>query len=582
MGAAVFSALLNLLYLAPTLYMLQVYDRVVPTRGKLTLGFITLVLLLAVGTLSLLDAVRSRLMVRASIRLDRQLAGAILDATLARPIAGRDVLTKQAMREFDTLRQALTGTAMLALFDAPWTPFYILICFLLHPALGAVVLFGAIILGGIAWLNERATRSRLQRANEASNIAYVSQEQSAAGAEVVRALGMRGAMVRRHLHERETSAQLQAEASFAGGGFLAATRFVRLSLQSVALGVGAWLAIEQKISAGAIFAASFLVARALAPVEQLLGAWRSVTQARGAWRTLNETLERASPDLAITQLPAPTGQIEAERLTVLTPARDAAILQQISFNAAAGEIIGVIGPSGAGKSTLMRMLSGASTPDAGAIRFDGAEMRDYDPERLARHIGYMPQDASLFAGTVKENIARFRNHLGEDPVAIDEMAIEAAAFCGAHDMILRLADGYDTILGWGGRGLSAGQAQRIALARALFGQPSLLLLDEPNAHLDMEGEAQLVNTLKALKARGATVMIVAHRTGVLAAIDKLMVLREGRLELYGERDEVIGRLNAAARGQPPLPPGGRPEIKAPSSSEAPTSAEAPPSVKAPQ
>ncbi len=573
MGAGVFSAFLNLLYLAPTLYMLQVYDRVVPTRGKLTLGFITLVLLLAVATLSLLDAVRSRLMVRASMRLDRQLAGAILDATLARPVMGRDVLTKQAMREFDTLRQTLTGPAMLAVFDAPWTPFYILVCFLLHPWLGVVVLLGALILAGIALLNERATRSRLQRANEASNVAYVSQEQSAAGAEVIRALGMRGAMVRRHLHERETSAQLQAEASFAGGGYLAATRFVRLSLQSVALGVGAWLAIEQKISAGAIFAASFLVARALAPVEQLLGAWRGVTQARGAWRTLNETLERATPDLALTQLPPPPGAIEAERLTVLTAARDAAILQQITFQAEAGEIIGVIGPSGAGKSTLMRMLSGAGSPDAGAIRFDGAEMRDYDPERLARHIGYMPQDASLFAGTIKENIARFRNHLGEDAVAIDQMAIEAAQFCGAHEMILHLPDGYDTPLGWGGRGLSAGQAQRIALARALFGAPTLLLLDEPNAHLDMEGEAQLVNTLRALKGRGATVMIVAHRTGVLAAIDKLMVLREGRLELYGDRDEVVGRLNAASRPQAAVPSPIQPSLK---------SSAAASNVKAPQ
>jgi ATP-binding cassette subfamily C protein len=570
MAAAGFSALLNLLYLAPTLYMLQIYDRVVPTRGVLTLGFITLVLLLSVGTLSLLDAVRSRLMVRASMRLDRQLAGAILDATLARPVLGRDVLTKQAMREFDILRQTVTGPAMLAVFDAPWTPFYILVCFLLHPWLGLVVFVGALILGGIAWLNEQATRRRLQSANEAANIAYVSQEQSAAGAEVVRALGMRGAMVQRHLHERENSARLQAEASFAGGGYLAATRFVRLSLQSVALGVGAWLAIEQKITPGAIFAASFLVARALAPVEQLLGAWRSVTQARGAWRTLNETLDRGAPDIALTHLPPPTGALEAERLTVLTAARDAAILQQITFRVAAGEIVGVIGPSGAGKSTLMRMLSGGGLPDAGAIRFDGAEMRDYEPERLARHIGYMPQDASLFAGTVKENIARFRNHLGEDPVAIDEMAIEAARFCGAHDMIVRLPDGYDTPLGWGGRGLSAGQAQRIAVARSLFGAPSLLLLDEPNAHLDMEGEAQLVSTLKALKARGATVMIVAHRTGVLGAIDKLMVLREGRLEMYGERDEVIGRLNAASRPQVAAPGARRPELQSESEAEGPT------------
>lgn len=544
--------------------MLQVYDRVVPTRGLVTLGFLTLVLVFAVAVLSALDAVRSRLMVRASIRLDKQLAGLILDSTLARPTPGRDVLTRQAMREFDTLRQTLTGPAMLALFDAPWTPIYILVCFLLHPWLGIVVCVGAAILVGIAWLTEKTTRSRVQRASDASNIAYVSQEQSASGAEAVRALGMRGAMVSRHLRERESSSRLQAEANFAGGGFLAATRFVRLALQSIALGVGAWLAVEQKISAGSIFAASFLAARAIAPVELLLGSWRNLNQARSAWRTLSETLSRDSSGPVLTHLSAPTGIIEVEGLTVLTASQDAAILQQISFAVRAGEAIGVVGPSGAGKSTLMRMLAGAAAPHGGVIRLDGANMSDYEPERLARHMGYMPQEAMLFAGTVKENIGRFRNYLGEDPAKIDDMVLEAARLAGAHDMILRLPNGYDTLLGWGGRGLSAGQAQKIAMARAVFGSPSILLLDEPNAHLDMEGEAQLAVTLKALKARGATVIIVAHRTGVLAAIDKLMVLRDGRVELFGARDEVIARLNSAAAPPPPVaaPTGPRSRLRA--------------------
>jgi ATP-binding cassette subfamily C protein len=548
--AAIFSALLNLLYLAPTLYMLQIYDRVVPTRGQLTLGLLTLVLFFSVGALALLDLVRSRLMVRASMRLDRQLAGAILEATLARPAGQRAALTKQVMREFDLLRQGLTGPAMLALFDAPWTPIYIVVCFLLHPLLGVVVLAGAITLAGIAVANERATRVKLQLANEASNAAYLSQEFTAAAAEVVRALGMGKAMVARHLKERETSQRLSAEANFSGGGFLAATKFVRLALQSAALGVGAWLAIEQKISAGAIFASSFLVARALAPVEQVLGGWRSVAQARGAWRTLRETLARAPDPELLTILPAPTGALEVERLTVLAPERDRAILQQVSFRAERGEIIGIIGPSGAGKSTLMRMLAGAGAPDGGTIRFDGAEMGDFDPARLAAHIGYMPQESALFAGTVKENIARFATHLRpEDLTEIDDKVIAAARACGAHEMILRLSEGYDSMLGLAGRGLSAGQTQRIALARALYGDPVVLLLDEPNAHLDLEGEAQLIVTLNSLRARGATVLIVAHRTGVLAAVDKLMVLRDGRLELYGPRDDVVARLNVASHGQ---------------------------------
>jgi ATP-binding cassette subfamily C protein len=266
----------------------------------------------------------------------------------------------------------------------------------------------------------------------------------------------------------------------------------------------------------------------------------------------------------MTQLPDPTGALEVERLTVLNAARDGAILQNINFAITAGEIVGVIGPSGAGKSTLVRMIAGAAQADQGDVRFDGAEIADWEPERLARRIGYMPQDASLFAGTVKENIARFRSGLGEPPDEIDRMAVEAAIAAGAHEMILRLPQGYDTPLGWGGKGLSAGQAQKIALARALFGDPAILLLDEPNAHLDMEGEAQLAATLRALKAKGRTVLIVAHRTGVLAAIDRLMLLREGRLELFGPRDEVLERLNAPRPAAAVTAPAGAPAGSAPS------------------
>lgn len=555
-SAAVFSALLNLLYLAPTIYMLQVYDRVVPTQGRMTLLFLTFVVLFALATLSLLDFVRSRLLVRASVRLDRQLAGAVLDTTLARPGRTRENLSKQALREFDTLRQTLTGAGILALFDAPWTPIYILVCFLIHPALGFLGLIGGGLLVFLAWRNEQATRAPLQRANEAANIAYVSHEYSAAGSDVVRALGMRRAMVTRHLKERETSMALQTQASFAGGGYMTATRFVRLSLQSLALGLGALLAVDNKISGGAIFAASFLVARALAPIEQVLGAWKSVVQARGAWKTLNDLFEREPVDVSMTQLPPPSGRIEVEHLTVLNAARDGAVLNDVTFAVNKAEVVAIVGPSGAGKSTLVRMIAGAAVPDRGAVRFDGAETKDWDPERLARHIGFMPQEATLFAGTVKENIARFRTFLGEESVdRIDQMVVEAARACGAHEMILRLPNGYDTMLGWGGKGLSAGQAQRIALARALFGDPSILILDEPNAHLDAEGEQVLVSTLTQLKERGASVLVVAHRTGVLAAVDKLMVLRDGRLEMYGPRDEVIRRIsqppqNRAVSAQP--------------------------------
>ena len=541
--AAVFSALLNLLYLAPTLYMLQVYDRVVPARGGMTLLFLTVVLAFALGTLSALDAVRSRLFTRASMRLDRQLAGVILDATLSQPRQGGEVVTRQAMRDFDTLRATLTGGALMSLFDAPWIPIYLLVCFLLNPLLGLMVLCGGALLLAITWRNERATRQRLQRATEAANYAYVSQEQSAGGADVVRALGMRRAMVARHLAERTAAATLQAEASFATGGYMAVTRFVRLFLQSLALGVGAWLAIEGKLSAGSIFAASFLVARALSPLEGMLGAWKGFGQARVAWRSLDTLLQRPAVT-SLTVLPQPEGALEVERLVVMKPRGEGAILQSLGFRLAAGEVVAVIGPSGAGKSTLLRTIAGAGGLYSGAIRFDGAEMKDYDLERLAQRLGYLPQDTGLFSGTVKENIARFATYLGEDPAEVDEKVIASAKTCGVHDMILRLQDGYDTMLGLGGKGLSAGQAQGVALARALYGNPRLLLLDEPNAHLDSEGELKLLETLRQQKAQGVSALIVAHRTGILAAVDRLMVMREGRIELYGPRDEVLARLSS--------------------------------------
>lgn len=553
LSAAGFSALLNLLFIAPMLYMLQIYDRVVPTQGEVTLLFLTLVVLFALITLSLLDFVRSRLLVRASVRLDRQIAGALLDTTLALRRHTGEAMRKQALREFDTLRQALTGPVILSLFDAPWSPVYILVCFVIHPAIGALALVGAAVLVLITLRNEKLTHGPLKEANEAAGRAYVSQEQSLAGAEVVRALGMRRALVRRHLQEREAMMALQTDAGLIASRYVTLSKFLRLALQSLALGLGAWLAIGNAISAGAIFASAFLIGRALAPVDQLLGAWRSVVQARDAYAKLCDLFDAREADIALTQLPAPAGRIAVEHLTVLNAARDGAILADINFAVEPGEVIAVVGPSGAGKSTLIRMLAGAGQPDRGLVRFDGADISDWDSERLAAFIGYLPQDTSLFAGTVKENIARFQNHVSNDASDIDEAAVEAARMCGAHEMILRLPGGYDSLLGWGGRGLSAGQAQRVGLARALFRSPQILLLDEPNAHLDAEGESQLVATLAELKKRNVSAVVIAHRMGVLGVVDKIMVLREGRIEAFGERDEVLGRLKAVQSAGGKLP-----------------------------
>lgn len=546
-AVAAFSALLNLLFLVPMLYMLQIYDRVIPTRGTVTLFFLTLVLLFGLGTLALLDFVRSRLLVRASIRLDRQLSGVLLDTSLARRDGTLDAVARQSMREFDTLRQALTGPAIIAICDAPWAPIYIIVCFLIHPFIGLLVLAGAIALGIVAYRNHVATSEPMKSANEGAARAYASQEQVLAGAENVRALGMRRAMVRRHLAERDSMMIQQSSASFAGSRYVTMSKFLRLALQSTALGLGAWLAIGNKISGGAVFAASFLAGRALQPVEQLLATWRTVSQARDAYEKLNDLLGAREAETAVTQLPPPKGRIDVEQLVVLNDAKDGAILANISFGMEPGEVVAVVGPSGAGKSTLLRMLAGAGRPDRGIIRVDHANVLDWDPERLASYIGFLPQEVSLFAGTVKENIARFQDP--SENKQIDEMAVAAAQACAAHELILKLPNGYDTMLGWGGRGLSAGQAQRIGLARALYGEPPIILLDEPNAHLDAAGEGQLVDTLMALKARDAAVLVVAHRMGILAAVDKILVLRDGRIEAYGARDEIISRLGGPA---PPI------------------------------
>jgi ATP-binding cassette subfamily C protein len=543
-AVAAFSALLNLLFLVPMLYMLQVYDRVIPTRGHVTLIFLTLVLIFGLTTLALLDFVRARLLVRASIRLDRQLAGVLLDTSLARRDKTFDAVARQSMREFDVLRQALTGPAMIALCDAPWSPIYILICFVIHPLIGGLVLVGAVLLAIVAFRNSAATSAPLQSASEAASRAYASQEQVLTGAENVRALGMRRAMVRRHLAERNAMLEMQSGASFAGSRYITISKFLRLALQSLALGLGAFLAIGNSISAGAVFAASFLAGRALQPIEQLLATWRSVAQAKSAYDKLNDMLAARETDTAMTQLPPPEGRLDVEQLTVLNAAGDGAILANISFQLVPGEVVAVVGPSGAGKSTLLRMLAGAGRPDRGIIRVDHANVLDWDPEQLASYIGFLPQDVCLFAGTIKENIARFEEKQdgNED---VDGKAIAAAKACFAHELILQMPNGYDATLGWGGRGLSAGQAQRVGLARALYGDPPIILLDEPNAHLDSAGESQLVETLMALKARDAAVLVVAHRMGVLAAVDKIMVLREGRLEAFSTRDEIIARLGGA-------------------------------------
>jgi PrtD family type I secretion system ABC transporter len=546
--ALAFSAAVNLLYLAPSLYMLQVYDRVLVSGGLLTLVFISIVLAFALATLFFLDTMRSRLMARASLRIDRLLSPFLLDAALAQQVKGGDARKAQALREFDTLRQSLVGPAAMALLDAPWAPLYVVICFLIHPWIGLLTLLGGASLVGVAIINENALRESLREASSLAPKIYAAQEADGASAETIRALGMRRVLIERQMEGRADLNDLQTGSMFRSQIFTAITRLIRMALQSAVLGLGAYLAIERQISPGALIAGSILAARALAPLEQIVGAWRQIGQARNALRLVNEALESAMPTREHTALPTPKGELRIERIGVRLPESERIVLNDISLTISPGELLGVIGPTGAGKSTLARVAAGARAPDAGSVRLDMANFSDWDPEQLGRHVGYLPQEIGLLAGAIAENIARFTVRTQANAQSIDAAVVEAARIAGAHELILRMPHAYDTKLGLGGSGISPGQAQRIALARALFRNPPLLVLDEPNAHLDAEGEGALIEALKAAKARGAAILVVAHRAGVLSFADRLLVLRDGRVETQGPSEEVTRRLAGAQEG----------------------------------
>jgi ATP-binding cassette subfamily C protein len=538
--AAAFSALVNLLYLTPTIYMLQVYDRVVPTGGITTLLLVTAVAVFALATLATLDWLRTRILVRAGLRLDRQLADRILARMIDLPgKAGGN----QALREFDAVRTAVSGQGVLALFDAPWTPIYLAACFLLHPLIGVLTLVGAIVLIVLAVMNERDARPRLKHAHDAQVEAYSAQQAVAEQAEVVRALGMRRAGIARQVRQRQAAADRQADAQFTGGRYTGAIKFLRLLLQSLSLGAAAWLAVEGQLSPGAIIAASVLLTRAVAPIELLVGAWPSLVAARTGWNTLTDLFEgTADVDRPVTALPAPAGRLALENVAVRLPGTEQPQVRGVSLKLEPGQTLGVVGPSGSGKTSLARAMAGALKPTVGTVRLDGAEFDAREGDELARYIGYLPQVPSLFAGTIKDNVSRFAAAVGAPPAEVDRLAVAAAQAAGAHEMILRLPEGYDTVLGPYGAGLSAGQAQRVALARALYGDPVLLVLDEPNSNLDQEGEAALMAAVKDAAARGAAVVIVAHRAGVLARVDRLLMLNGGLVVAEGPREEVLARM----------------------------------------
>ena len=536
----VFSFFINLLMLTAPLYMLQIYDRVLASRSEPTLIVLTVLaggLLLVMGGL---DLIRSRVLVRVGVKMDALLNARVFSAVFAQALRGARGQRAQALRDLDSLRQFLTGPGPFAFFDAPWAPLYLAVVFIFHPVLGFVALAGAVVLFSMALINELVTRRPLQLANAQAIAANGFAEASLRNAEVLEALGMLPEIRKRWTAQHCQGLALQATASDRAATLTSWSKAVRISLQVAILGAGAALAIQQIITPGVMIAASILMGRALAPVEQAIGQWRHFVGARQAYRRLNELLQAIPEDEARLTLPKPEGRLSVEQLVAAPPGSQKPVLKGVSFKLEPGEALGVIGPSASGKSTLARNLVGVWAPQSGAVRLDGAEVQGWDAEQLGPYLGYLPQDVELFAGNVAENIARFSAE------ASPEAVVAAARAAGVHDMILQLDKGYDSEIGEQGCVLSGGQRQRVGLARALYGEPALVVLDEPNASLDAAGDEALTQAILGLKARGATVVVMAHRPSAIAAVDKLLMLRDGRVEAFGPKEEVIAKVTKAA------------------------------------
>lgn len=529
--AALFSSAINLLYLSSPLYLMQVYNRVLVSENTTTLLLLTLILAAALGAMGLIDTARSQLLIRCGVRLDAAVSGRVLEALVRHSARQGYGANAQALRDLDQFRGFVTGPGIHFAFDLPWIPIYLLLLFVIHPGLGALATVGAICLLLLAILNERITRASLRHAENAGNRAYGFTENILRHSDVVMAMAMQPSIARTWYGSRDTMMAEQAAASDRNAVVSSAIRFARLLLQALMLGLGAWLAIRDQILPATIFAASIIMGRALVPVEQAVGTWRQFNEARQGYRRVRALLGEMAPYPERTIVPTKDHTIIVDQLAFRLPSRRKPLLNGISFSIPAGQVIGVVGPSGSGKSTLARLLVGAIEPSAGSIRLGGIAYEQWDRDALGRRIGYLPQDVGLFAGSVRDNIARFGD-------ASMEEIVEAAAITGVHDIVLDLPEQYDTMLGPSGVGLSGGQRQRLGLARALLGRPSLIVLDEPNANLDAGGEDALKRALSALKAQGATIIVVTHRNTVLEVVDALMFVRDGRVEALGPPQEV--------------------------------------------
>ncbi|SDF20891.1 type I secretion system ABC transporter, PrtD family [Bosea robiniae] len=534
MAIAVLSGALNLLTLASSLYMLEIYDRVLPSRSIPTLVGLTLLIVMLYVFYALFDILRGRLLLRIGCALDEGLNGKVFQAILSGPLQAKNAGEGlQPMRDLDQVRGFLSGSGPGALFDLPWIPLYLGLCFLFHFWIGATALIGTIVLVALTVLTERLTQKPSTAASGAAAHRISIAEVGRRNAEAVHAMGMggeMGALWKVVSDEHRLQHQRAAEVA---GGFASTSRVLRMLLQSIVLGVGAYLVIQQEATAGIIVASSILTSRALAPVDLAIGNWKGFVRARQGWGRLKEMFEAQPSQAPALALPAPTELITVEAASVSPPGGQRLTASNVSFALRAGQGLGVIGQSASGKSSLARMLVGVWQPLTGTVRMDGSSLRHWRPEELGHHVGYLPQEVELFSGTVAANIARFRSD------ATAERIIEAAKASGVHELIQRLPEGYQTQIGERGTALSAGQRQRIALARALYGNPFLVVLDEPNSNLDAEGEQALTDAIFQVRRRGGVVVVIAHRPSALTALDQVLVMADGRVQAFGPKDEVL-------------------------------------------
>jgi ATP-binding cassette, subfamily C, type I secretion system permease/ATPase len=554
------SALVNILMLVGPIFMLQVYDRVLPSRSVSTLIGLLLIALVLLVVQAAVDTMRSRLLSRMGEAFDEAVRDPVFESVHHVAITQPNGDGLQIMRDLDTVRGFICGSGLVALCDLPWTPLYILVCTLFHPLMGLVVTGGAVALSLITFAAETFTRGPAQSLVGLASSRRFAAETAFHHAEVIHALGMNRRMAGLWSQRSEAYLDAQRLTSDLTGGFGSASRFLRLALQSGVLALGAWLVINQQATAGIMLAATILSIRALAPIDLAIANWRSFIACRASFRRICESLAAMPPKPALTELPAPSRELRVTSVSLNAPRSDILVLHDIGFTLPAGSALAVVGPSGAGKSTLARALVGVGSPVRGVIRIDGAALAQWNRLALGPSTGFLPQDVALFRGTVAQNISRFT----AEPDAARTIA--AAHQAGVHELILRLPKGYDTEVGDGGLMLSGGQRQRVALARALYGDPFLVVLDEPNSNLDNEGERALIEAVGRVRARGGIVVIIAHRSTLLRAVDHMLVLNEGRLQAFGKTESVLPLLTpaqpAAAHTEPPRRAGSKQSVAA--------------------